>query len=273
MFFGRRSNKNQHAEVAASGAERAVIWPLKTPDGERELPIVYSARKSSIALKVRKGEVVLEIPQRLTNGEIGRLLGSRNDWLHKHYLRLAERLHEDEILWHSHGEFEFFGERQRFKVVDADSGTLKKKAVSVRREGDIWCLSCHASLSDCERKRLVQAWLEQYLRQALQLHLDTRLSRFAQQIGVDFGKVEIKGYKGRWGSCRSSGDLQFNWRLAQAPEWVVDYVMVHELCHRVHANHSAAFWQLVERHFPHTRQAKQQLRLHGHRWIDLLQKT
>ncbi|MCF6345251.1 MAG: M48 family metallopeptidase [Thiomicrorhabdus sp.] len=81
----------------------------------------------------------------------------------------------------------------------------------------------------------------------------------------------VKGYKSRWGSCCSDGRLQFNWRLWQAPDWVIDYVIVHELCHRVYPNHSKAFWALVMQHYPKTNEAKRMIKQQGKRWIKFLE--
>jgi hypothetical protein len=62
--------------------------------------------------------------------------------------------------------------------------------------------------------------------------------------------VTVKTYKARWGSCTIKGDIQFNWKLMMTPAAVIDYVIIHELCHLEQHNHSAKFWQLVEQFEP-----------------------
>ena len=74
-------------------------------------------------------------------------------------------------------------------------------------------------------------------------------------IGVEYRRIRIGGQRTLWGSCSPRGTLSFNWRLALAPLEVLDYVVVHELCHLRVPNHSRRFWELVERHRPHWRQA------------------
>lgn len=76
------------------------------------------------------------------------------------------------------------------------------------------------------------------------------LRRFAPQMGVNYGRVTIRCQKSRWGSCSSAGNLNFNCLLALAPREVLDYVVVHELAHRLHMDHSVAFWQEVEKVLP-----------------------
>lgn len=77
-----------------------------------------------------------------------------------------------------------------------------------------------------------------------------RTAYFAQKIGVTYGRITIRNQKTRWGSCTSEGNLNFNCLLMAAPPEVLDSVVVHELCHRLHPNHSKAFYAEVYRVFP-----------------------
>jgi predicted metal-dependent hydrolase len=85
----------------------------------------------------------------------------------------------------------------------------------------------------------------------------------AQRIGVAYGRIRIGDQRTRWGSCSSSGTLSFSWRLVLAPLEVLDYVVVHELCHLRVPNHSQSFWKLVERWRPGWRDQRQWLREYG----------
>jgi len=85
----------------------------------------------------------------------------------------------------------------------------------------------------------------------------------ADRIGVSYGRIRIGGQRTLWGSCSPRGTLSFNWRLVLAPAEVLDYVVVHELCHLRVPNHSRQFWSLVERHRPHWRRQRDWLRDHG----------
>ena len=130
-----------------------------------------------------------------------------------------------------------------------------------------------------EEKRL---WIEdQRRRQVPQLRLDpsavseakarmkaralvsTLAHDEAGRIGVEYRRIRIAGQRTLWGSCSSRGTLSFNWRLGLAPPEVLDYVVVHELCHLRVPNHSRRFWALVERHRPHWRQQREWLRDFG----------
>ena len=90
-----------------------------------------------------------------------------------------------------------------------------------------------------------------------------RTAYFAKRMGVTYNRITIREQKTRWGSCSSRGTLSFNYRLIYGPAGPLDYVVVHELCHLTHMNHSKDFWNMVERIMPHYRIYKQWLREHG----------
>lgn len=95
------------------------------------------------------------------------------------------------------------------------------------------------------------------------LVIQERVKYYAPIIGVSYGKITIRSQHTRWGSCSGKGNLNFNCLLMLAPRWVLDYVVVHELCHRKEMNHSARFWAQVEKVLPDYRESKKWLREKG----------
>ncbi len=88
-------------------------------------------------------------------------------------------------------------------------------------------------------------------------------SFMAKEIGVNYHKISIKDTSSRWGSCSSKKNLAFSWRLALAPRFVMEYVVIHELCHLIEFNHSKKFWQLVAKFCPNYQRALGFLKYQG----------
>lgn len=90
---------------------------------------------------------------------------------------------------------------------------------------------------------------------------------FAEQMGVTYGKITIRNQKTRWGSCSQIGNLNFNCHLMEMPTEILDYVVVHELCHRKQMNHSRLFWMEVEKVLPDYQVRQRWLKQNGGRYL------
>lgn len=91
----------------------------------------------------------------------------------------------------------------------------------------------------------------------------SQVAFFAAKVGVNPGKVQIKDLGYRWASCGTSGDLHFHWKCLMAPLSVIDYIIVHELCHLRYRDHSDAFWNEVDKVLPDYQERKEWLRVRG----------
>ena len=92
--------------------------------------------------------------------------------------------------------------------------------------------------------------LEEWYKKKISDLIEKKLIIFSKKIGVNYQSFKIKKYKTRLGSCSSKADLSFNWKLVMMPEAVIDYVIIHELCHIIHFNHSKIFWNKVAEYCP-----------------------
>lgn len=97
--------------------------------------------------------------------------------------------------------------------------------------------------------------------------IPARVEHFAPLVGVSYDRITIRCQKTRWGSCSSKGNLNFNCLLIDMPEDVLDYVIVHELCHRLEMNHSDRFWAEVTRVLPDYRKAHSWLKTYGGQYL------
>ena len=124
-------------------------------------------------------------------------------------------------------------------------------------------------LSKTARGKL-PAFTEEDLREMAgkaRIEIPPMVAYYANLLGVSYGNITVRKQRTRWGSCSSKGNLNFNCLLMQMPKAVLVYVIVHELCHRKHMNHSKAFWAEVERILPDYKEAKKWLKENGNAFI------
>lgn len=159
-------------------------------------------------------------------------------------------------------------------VVRAPARMLVREINAFVQEKDDW-IRAHLQRME-EKKRLREqhrepAFSEEELQelatQAMTL-IPQKVRYYAQIIGVTYGRITIRNQRTRWGSCSGKGNLNFNCLLLLMPEEVLDYVVVHELCHRKEMNHSARFWEEVEKILPDYRQRRKWLKDNGGRIMD-----
>jgi predicted metal-dependent hydrolase len=141
--------------------------------------------------------------------------------------------------WGSKREAVAFAEQQR--------GWIKKQLVRLRAEPNV----PREQLSDEERRAL---------RARAQRELPDRLLQLAKQFGLRASRVSVRNQQSRWGSCSPNGHICLNWRLVRMPDWVRDYVIIHELMHLKRLDHSPKFWKLVAAACPEYQQARAWLR-------------
>ena len=143
------------------------------------------------------------------------------------------------------------GEIRRF--LDEKAGWIERHLEKVRRTPPI-----------TPDEWLTEEQLDALRRDAARV-IPERVRHFASLVGVTFGRITIRCQKSKWGSCSAAGNLNFNCLLMLAPPEVLDYIVVHELCHRLEMNHSAAFYRHVARVLPDWCSADAWLKANGAR--------
>lgn len=129
-----------------------------------------------------------------------------------------------------------------------------------------WIADNRGQMFECRKKLAdnpydIPAWEslsaadKKIAKQKIMEHVDY----YARRMEIDYGSISMRNQKSRWGSCSSKGNFNFNYRLAYLPEELLDYVVVHELAHRRHMDHSAAFWEEVETYYPAYKKCRQML--------------
>ncbi|MDB5473477.1 MAG: family metallopeptidase [Devosia sp.] len=105
--------------------------------------------------------------------------------------------------------------------------------------------------------------LTDWFKEQAAIELAARTAQHASALGVSVKSIRMRSQASRWGSCSSSGNINYNWRLILAPPFVLDYVAAHEVAHLVEMNHSAAFWETVRRTLPEMDRGRAWLKAHG----------
>lgn len=223
-----------------------------------------SARAHRIRIEVRQGgEVHLVIPRWASARQAQAFLGERRDWvqqkLAEQRLRRASAPLDVEVMrWDGRDQIPLRGVPTPVRVEPA---SLRR--ISLRLEDDALRLFCpREQLADHARlqRALREALKAEALRDARRL-----LAEEAARLAVDYQGPRIADQKSLWGSCAAGGLISLSWRLVLAPPQVFRYVVVHELCHRRHHDHSEAFWDLVARQMPDYEVQYRWLKDHGAR--------
>lgn len=135
------------------------------------------------------------------------------------------------------------------------------------KEKETWILRNLKNIEEkqvqCENtEKLSREELQQLAELALKVIPD-KVQYYAGIMWVSYDKITIRNQKTRWGSCSEKGNLNFNCLLMLVPDEVVNYVVVHELCHLLEMNHSEEFWKQVEQVIPNYKVQKDWLKAHG----------
>ncbi len=228
-----------------------------------------SRRKKSVALKPGQAvQLQLVTPGNWSERQLMQFLQQNQQW----FLRSVKRVPVGPVVapLERGREIELLGQTHRLEVV-----FTTKSGFQLWKEWGVWCVFvskrkvAHALRKEGDSE--LQALIQRELQSALSIYffqwLQSKLEFWQQQMGVRASSVVVKNYRSRWGSCDARGGVQFNWRLVFAPEWVVEYVVVHELAHLFERNHGEQFWQIVAEHFPRYQEAKSMLRQNGQIWM------
>lgn len=159
-------------------------------------------------------------------------------------------------------------------IVRAPQGMSRRKINDFLKEKRAWIEKHLAKMQKCKEyieqaPALTMEEIRALADKAL-IVIPEKVKKYAPLVGVTYGRITIRNQRSRWGSCSGKGNLNFNCLLMLMPDEVIDYVVVHELCHRKHMNHSAEFYAEVERVFPEYRRWLKWLKENGGLYISRL---
>lgn len=209
------------------------------------------AKRRSIALIVeRDGSLTVRAPKRAAMRDIEGFIREKADWILRSREKMKNAVPVAKKQYTDGEKFLFLGNEYELRIVKPQRPALKFDGAF--------------TLGETAQKRGEAAFIRWYREQALQI-MTERVNHYSTLHGFAPRQVKVNSAKTRWGSCTSTGTVNFTWRLVMAPLEVIDYVVLHELAHLKIKNHSPRFWKLVESLCPEFKRHRKWLREHGER--------
>jgi predicted metal-dependent hydrolase len=206
--------------------------------------LVRSKRRTIALIVTPDSFLTVRAPIRAPVSLIEQFINEKREWIQNTMARVAARPQEPLKKFVSGDQFLYLGHSYPLIVTDT------AKSLSFRDE---FILSQSKQFM---ARRLFLSWY----RKEAKINIPIRVHEWANRFELKFKSIKITSANHRWGSCSSKGNLNFTWRLIMTPLWVIDYVIVHELAHLEHKNHSSLFWECVKKMYPHYKEADLWLR-------------
>jgi len=217
-------------------------------------------RKTTDIVIERNGIIAVRPPKDFSPEQVDAVVESKRMWL---YRNLAEwrDLNATAVVreWVNGESFLYLGRSYRLSLLAGQDDDLKLK------EGR-FCLN--RALIDQGGEGAARRIFETFYSSKGEKRIRERIAHFAPKVGVKPTGMSVKELGYRWASCSKGNSLSFHWKCMMAPPKIIDYMIVHELCHMRQRNHSDAFWNEVDKVMPDYRERKEWLRRHGAR-LDL----
>lgn len=217
--------------------------------------VIRSERSTADIVIERDGRVVVRAPVGVDDCEIAEIVEAKHYWI---YRALAEwrDLNATRVLREfCNGEgFLYLGRAYRLLLASGQSQRLLLKDGRFLLQREL--------VEQGENGAAKAAFRDYYIERGRE-RIGNRVAYFAPKTGVAATSVDVRELGNRWASCSPGGRLAFHWKCMMAPLSVIDYVVVHELCHFHHQNHTAAFWNEMDKVLPDYRERKQWLRARG----------
>lgn len=225
-------------------------------DPANELPPVeYVRRKRQkyIRIRVKPERVIVSAPAFTSVRQMERFLSEKKSWVLKTLHKIEARSQSEQaVKKFNEGYLLYEGNWTPFTIKPAASAKLA--GVSVNGGYIVFMLPVHVDEKEFIRKLYTEFGAG---------ILSQRFNEIAIKTGFVYKRVSVRNQKARWGSCSAKKNINLNWRLIKCPRFVQEYIFIHELCHLIHMNHSKAFWNLVESHYPERKKAEKWLRENG----------
>ena len=227
---------------------------------------VLRSKRKTLSLQVKQGQVFVRAPFHVDEEFISSFIHKKDAWLRAKITQQAQTL--DYCCDFTQGSKLFvFGQLATLNIIYAKTGRRSETYLSdldnSQQELNIVIAKRTQDRLDTESQLAseVKKQIEGYFKAQAPKILLPKVEYYAQLTNLSPTSVKIRQYRARWGSCNNKGELSFNYLLMMLPIYVIEYVIVHELCHLSYLNHSKQFWLLVAKYFPNYVDAKKWIKV------------
>lgn len=222
---------------------------------------VLRSKRKTLSLQVKYGQVYVRAPLHVDEKYISSFISKKDAWLRA---KIREQNQNDGLCCQFiHGSKLFLFGRLvtlniKFAGLNEKPSTFLSNPTVAQQELIILLPTRleSKSLNGSQLASVVKKHVEKFFKEIAQEIILPKVAKYSELTQLFPVDIKIRQYSARWGSCNSRGELSFNYLLMMLPKQVIDYVIVHELCHLDYLNHSKQFWQLVAKHFPNYLEAK-----------------
>ncbi len=220
--------------------------------------IIRTGRRKTASVSVSPyNKVTITTPDNLSNEEIEAIIKRKDKWIRGKIEFNKQVKYPYKTKEYISGEsFTYLGRNYRLKVQNGTNSNIKLK-------GKYLLINIEKSLGDNQQTQYIKDQLIEWYKDKAYLKCKERMALYSNRIEIQPSEIKIKDLKSRWGSCSQKGALNFNWKIIMAPMRIVDYVIVHELCHLRYHDHSPDFWKQIGLLIRDFKDKKEWLRVHG----------
>ncbi len=235
-----------------------------TKTAASDLPFSYSIRRSQRAVKVRivvkPGKVEVVAPPKAVESNIHRFVQTQQQWVLQALAKMAEKTQHHNLAPQRYGHGADIPYQGQFFKMTVRPSRLKRIKIEFFNE---FIAHVPETMPVKEQSEHIRAALINWIKKQAKTQVGQLITQHAPKNRLYPRSVTIKTQKSRWGSCGIHNDIHINWLLLLAPIEVLEYVVVHELCHIREKNHSRQFWALVAEHLPEYQQHRRWLKQQG----------
>jgi predicted metal-dependent hydrolase len=207
--------------------------------------IVKYKRRQDILLTVDRGDIGVAVPKNMPLSKVERFLEENFDFI----LKYKER----DVFAALGGSILFNGKEHLLETVIYDDAKER-----LRFDGNHFIFE-----NKTENQVTIKRLIIEFLKEKTLEMIGPRIDHYKSLVGVSPGEIKVEKMFGRWAACSNFGNMKFHWKCAMLPDDILDYVVVHELCHLIHLNHGPEYWQKVESVMPDYHSKKEWLEKEG----------